>query len=115
VSDERLSNDLNGMNERDPSYLKFYKNGRVAEFRNIDLNYIETLNPERAQSHLYSLKKDKFIVQQYFKSPQCGECFIKKLVTKNSHNQIVLSSGEDTYTYKEVEVPLNYLVYKPDW
>lgn len=108
TSDKRLSNDLNGMNERNPSYLKFYKNGRVGEFRNIDLNYIETLNPKKAQSHLYNLKKDKFIVQQYFKNPQCGEYFIKKLVTKNSENQIVLSSEENTYTYKEVEVPLNY-------
>ena len=103
------------MNERNPSYLKFYKNGRVGEFRNIDLNYIETLNPKRAQSHLYNLKKDKFIVQEYFRNPQCGECFIKKLVTKNSKNQIILSSEEDTYIYKEVEVPLNYLVFKPDW
>lgn len=114
-TDEIVGNDLNGMNERNPSYLKFYKNGRVGEFRNIDLSDIKTLNPKKAESHLYSFKNNKFIVQEYFKHPQCGECFVKKILTKNSQNQIVLSSENYTYTYAEVDIPLNYLIYKPDW
>ena len=45
------------MNERNPKFIKFNKNGRVGEFRNINLNDIGNFNPKRAKSHLYQLKK----------------------------------------------------------
>ena len=115
TNDERASYDLNRMNERNPKYLKFYKNGRVGEFRNINLNDVENFNPKRAESHLYQLKKGKFIVQEYFKSPQCGECFVKSLVSKVSENQIIFTSENNIETYEKIEIPPKFLIYKPDW
>jgi hypothetical protein len=115
TNDERLSYDLNGMNERNPKYLKFYKNGRVGEFRNINLNDIDDFNPKRAESHLYQFKKGKLIVQEYFKSPQCGECFVKSLVSKVSESQIIFTSENNIETYEKIEIPNSFLIYKPDW
>ena len=115
VGDEYDRNGLNSMNEKNPSYFKFYQNGRIGEFRNINLNDIETFNPKKAQSHLYQLKNSKFIVQEYFKHPQCGECYIKKSLTKISENEIILSSENYIETYNKIEIPKKYLIYKPDW
>ncbi len=97
------------------TYLKFYSNGRVGEFRNVDLNNPETLNPKRAESFLYSFKKGKLIMQVYFKHPQCGECFVKKEIIKTSENQIVAINGDFKYTFTKIDIPENYLTYKPDW
>ena len=115
INDEKVSSDLSSLNEKNPSYLKFYENGRVGEFINIDIEKIETFNPKKAKSHLYSLKKNKIVVQEYFKHTECGECFIKKILTKNSENKIILSSENYIETYIEIEIPKKYLIYKPDW
>lgn len=97
------------------TYLKFYNNGRVGEFRNVDLNNPESLNPKRAESYLYSFKKGKLIMQVYFKHPQCGECFIKKEIIKTSENQIVALNGDFKYTFTKIDITKNYIKFKPDW
>lgn len=97
------------------TYLKFYSNGRVGEFKNIDFNNIETLNPKRAESYLYKFKNNKLIVQVYFKHTECGECFIKKEASNISNETIELTAENYIYTYKKVEMPQAYLIYKPDW
>jgi hypothetical protein len=98
-----------------PSYLKFYSNGRVGEFKNIDFKNIETFNPKRAESYLYKLKNNKLTVQVYFKHTECGQCFIKKEVSNISNETIELTAENYIYTYKKVEMPQTYLIYKPDW
>ncbi|HUH35368.1 MAG TPA: hypothetical protein VL022_06000 [Moheibacter sp.] len=101
--------------KNNPSYLKFYSNGRVGEFENIDFNNVETLNPKRAKSHLYRLKKGKLILQSYFKNPQCGECFVKQTIVKNTDSQIFILSENYKKIYVKVEIPKAYLKYQPDW
>ena len=106
------------MNENlraNPTYLKFYENGRVGEFRNADLNNIHDFNPQKAESHLYRLKKDKFIIQNYFKHPQCGECFTRGTLKKISNDTIVIISEDYIRTYIKKDIPKSYLKYIPDW
>ncbi|MDH7913870.1 hypothetical protein [Winogradskyella sp. SYSU M77433] len=98
-----------------PTYLKFYRNGRVGEFKNININDINDLNPKKAESYLYRYKKGKFIVQVYFKHPQCGECFIKETLNKISNDTIKIISGDYISTYIKKDIPKKYLIYKPEW
>lgn len=98
-----------------PTYLKFYENGRVGEFKNIDLNNINDLNPKKAESYLYRYKEGKFIIQIYFKHPQCGECLIKKTLNKISNDTIEIKSENLISTFVKVNIPKSYLKYKPEW
>lgn len=98
-----------------PTYLKFYKNGRVGEFINIYVNDMDDLNPKKANSHLYRYKKGKFNVQVYFKHPQCGECFIKQTLNKISNDTIQIMSGNNIATYVKMDIPKSYLKYQPEW
>ena len=101
------------------SYLKFYKNGRVAEFTQIDLNDIKTFNPKRAFSLIYQYKNGKFKVQTFFRNAQCGQCFINAKLFKISEGTIEVTSKSNnsvyTNTYKKVDIPASYLVFAPDW
>ncbi|MFD0861426.1 hypothetical protein ACFQ1M_04355 [Sungkyunkwania multivorans] len=98
-----------------PTYLKFYENGRVGKFTNIDVTDIDDLNPKKAESYLYTYKKGKFIVQVYFKNPQCGECFIKETLSKVSKDTIKMYSEDYIATYIKIDIPKSYLIYKPEW
>lgn len=113
--DQNMNEDTQERIKSSPTYLKFYGKGRVGKFTNVNLNDIETLNPKKAESYLYQYKNNKFIVQTYFKNPQCGECFVKKTLSKTTNHQIVLKSGDYIYTYTPVQIPASYLKYKPDW
>ena len=95
-------------------YLKFYKNGRVAQFNGMDLT-IDSLNPKRARSCLYSFKKNVFIIQVYFTNPQCGQCFIKQKLNKISDDTFELESDGYISTFKAQNIPQSSLIYKPDW
>lgn len=98
-----------------PTYLKFYKDGRVGEFDNPDFDDIEDFNPRKAKSYLYELNKDKFIVQVYFNNPQCGECFVKQELIKISDDTLKITMGDYISTYIKKELPKSYLIYKPEW
>ena len=50
------------------NYLKFYKNGRVTEFSDVDFEDENSFNPKKAKSYLYNYKKEKLIIQVYFKA-----------------------------------------------
>ena len=98
-----------------PKYLKFYKNGRVAEFSEIYFEKEDSFNPKRARSYLYILKDGKLIIQAYFKNPQCGQCFTKQKLNKNSDDIFELENDFYISTYKAMEIPQSYLKFKPDW
>jgi hypothetical protein len=97
------------------NYLKFYKNGRVAEFSDINLQDISSFNPKRAKGYLYNLKNGNLVIQVYFKNPQCGQCFIKEKFNKISEDTFELKNDSYISTYKALEIPKDFLVYKPDW
>ncbi|ESU20208.1 hypothetical protein FEDK69T_30220 [Flavobacterium enshiense DK69] len=97
------------------NYLKFYKDGRVAEFDNINFQDIDSFNPKRADSYLYNLKNGNLVIQVYFKHPQCGQCFIKEKLTKISEDTFELRNDSYVSTYKAIEIPKSFLKYKPDW
>jgi len=96
-------------------YLKFYKNGRVAEFWNINFNNVDSFNPKYARSYLYNLKKNILTVQIYFRNPQCGQCFIKEKLSKISEEIFELQNDHYIYTYQAQDIPAAYLKYNPDW
>ena len=76
---------------------------------------IDSLNPKRARSCLYSFKKNVFIIQVYFTNPQCGQCFIKQKLNKISDDTFELESDGYISTFKAQNIPQSSLIYKPDW
>lgn len=97
------------------NYLKFYKNGRVAEFSDVDFEDENSFNPKKAKSYLYNYKKEKLIIQVYFKNPQCGQCFIKEKFNRISNDIFELENDGYISTYKAMEMPKSFLKFKPDW
>ncbi len=97
------------------NYLKFYKNGRVAEFSDVNFEDENSFNPKKAKSYLYNYKKEKLIIQHYFKNPQCGQCFIKEKFNRISNDIFELENDSYISTYKAIEMPKSFLKFKPDW
>jgi hypothetical protein len=98
-----------------PTHLKFYKDGRVAEFKDIDMGTINSFNPKQARSSLYNLTKGQLIIQTYFRNPQCGQCFLKERFEKTSDGSFQLKNDSYIKTFKATEIPKSYLIFKPDW
>lgn len=94
-------------------YLKFYANGRVGEFDSFNKDDIGSLNPKKAAKAYYTFKKE-LIIQFYFKHPQGGG-LIKEKVHKVSKDYLELIGGNNLSKYKIIELPQQFLVYKPDW
>ena len=113
--DSSKNMEFNRLNNLNPEYLKFYEKGKVGKFNNVSVDKIETLNPQKAESYLYNFKNNTFTVQVYFKNPQCGECFIKGKLEKISKDTIQIVSGDYIETYKAIDIPKSFLIYKPDW
>ncbi|WP_131494669.1 hypothetical protein [Flavobacterium aquatile] len=115
LQDENMKLEFKKNVDSNPKYLKFYANGRVGEFRNINLNNVESYNPKKAESNLYQFKNKKFIIQSYFVNAQCGQCFVKQILRKNPNGEIEVLSGDFTYTYNPINISKDFLIYKPDW
>ncbi len=94
-------------------FLKFYNNGRVAEFDYFDKNDIESLNSKKAKMAFYNFEKE-LIIQFYFEHPQGGG-LIKSKFLKSNKEWIELLSGNVLSKYKIIDLPKEFLIYKPDW
>lgn len=94
--------------------LKFYKNGRVADFRNYNLDKKEFLNPKKAEMGYYKFEDHKLEIEFMSYSAQAGNFLAKEKVAIKG-DTIVASDGEFRYGYVKKKLPDDYLIYRPDW
>ncbi|MEM0542326.1 hypothetical protein WFZ85_06835 [Flavobacterium sp. j3] len=97
-----------------PQALKFYKNGRIAKFKNSKYNSIELLNPKRAEMGFYKLYKNELEIEFMSNSAQSGNFLVKKKIMINK-DTITSFYGDFKYEYIKYKLPDNYLIYSPDW
>jgi hypothetical protein len=95
-------------------FLKFYANGRVGQFDAYYDNDINSLNPKRAKMAYYNYDGENLVIQIYFEHPQGGG-LIKKNFKEIKEDTLELVNDDYLYKYKILELPKEFLVYKPDW
>lgn len=96
--------------------LKFYANGRVAQFSAVDFQKPESLNPARARMGMYGTwrKKEGFYVEDVSQSPQAGVFLLKDKITAKG-DTLYLDNGTYNYMYIKRKIPAALLIFKPDW
>lgn len=93
--------------------IKFYGNGRVARFQNVNFQNVETLNPQKAGMGIYELTKEGIVAQFVSQSKQAGVFIIQKKVTIKNET---LTLKDESYVYKYVKKHFDRkLIYRPDW
>ncbi len=95
-------------------FLKFYANGRVGEFDTYYESDIEFLDPKKAKMAYYNYDGKNLIIQIYFEHPQGGGLLKYKLY-KVDKQQLILTGYNSLTTYKIIDLPKEFLIYKPDW
>ena len=95
-------------------YLKFYANGKVGTFYFYNLSDMNSLNPKKADIGYYNYRDGQLIVQSYFDHVQGGG-YVKEFFIKKNDSTIVFTNIEYVHTYKIINLPKNFLIYKPDW
>lgn len=98
-----------------PTYLKFYKNGRVAKFYNYSEEDITSLDPKKARMALYNYDNDKLVIEVYFTNPQGGGLVKDEYLVKQKNDTLELKSESHLKKYKIIPLPKEFLNYKPDW
>jgi hypothetical protein len=93
--------------------LKFYKNGRVAEFKN-SFDDLASLDPKKAKMGVYRLDKNELEMEFLSHSAQAGYFLVRSKI-KIKDELIFSTYGNITYEYVKKPLPSEFLVYKPDW
>ncbi|KQB41121.1 hypothetical protein [Flavobacterium aquidurense] len=108
--------DNNYLNPFKRRYLKFYRGNKVAMFYSFNIDDIGTLDPEKADMGYYNYSNGKITTQIYFESPQ-SEGYIKEkyIIIKNDANIIKFKGNNYIDEYKILDLPKEFLIYKPDW
>lgn len=101
-------------NSLSKQFLKFYANGRVGEFNAYYQSDIKSLNPKKAKMAYYNYDGKNLIIQIYFEHPQGGG-LIKKNFKEIKKDTLELVNDDYLYKYKILELPKEFLIYKPDW
>lgn len=96
------------------SYLKFYGNGKVGTFYTYNEHDINSLNPEKSDIGIYNYTKEVLTIQTYFYHVQGGG-FVKDRLQKKTPNTLEFVGDKVLSTYKMVDIPSEWLIYKPDW
>lgn len=96
--------------------LKFYANGRVAQFWAVDFQKPQSLNPARGRMGMYGTwgKKEGFYVEEVSQSPQAGVFLLKDKITAKG-DTLYLDNGQYNYMYIKRKIPAELLIFKPDW
>jgi len=97
-------------------YLKFYAENKVGIFYDFDINDINSLNPKKADVGVFNFIDNKFIIEKYFEKPQYSG-YLKEvfLINRNTKEFLELISDKYIDKYKIQELPMEFLIYKPDW
>jgi hypothetical protein len=95
-------------------FVKFYSNGRIATFSYYDPNDVSSLNPKKADMGFYEYKDRKLKVRFFFKHPQGGG-WVKGVYKKTVNDDFYMTSGNLLIHYKIHNLPMKFLIYRPDW
>ena len=98
-----------------PTYLKFYKNGRVGKFQNYNSKDVASLNPKKARMAIYNYENNKLSIQVYFKHPQGGGLVSDDYSLKQSNDTLMLMTEDNLEKYKILSLTKEFLIYTPDW
>ncbi|WP_298902624.1 hypothetical protein [uncultured Psychroserpens sp.] len=102
------------LKEFNKTYLKFYADGKVGKFHDYDDTNVNSLNPEKATLGVYRYSKGKLTIQTYLQTAQGGG-FIKDKLNKNTADFLEFGDEESSWKYVKVDIPKEFLIYKPDW
>ncbi len=95
-------------------FLKFYANGRVGEFEVYYPSDVKSLDPKKSKMAYYNFDGKDLVIQFYFEHPQGGGLLKYKLY-KIDREQLTLTGYNNLVTYKIIDLPKEFLIYKPDW
>lgn len=95
-------------------FLKFYANGRVGEFDAYYEQDVKSLNPKKAKMAYYNYDGKNLIIQLYFEHPQGGG-LLKYKLHEMHQGKLELIGYNNLITYKTLNLPKEFLIYKPDW
>lgn len=95
-------------------FLKFYANGRVGEFDFYSEDDVKFLDPKKAKMAYYNYDGKNLIIQFYFEHPQGGGLLKYKLY-KIDEGKLELMGYNNLITYRILNLPREFLIYKPDW
>ncbi len=101
-------------------YLKFYSDGKVGKFHQLDVINLETMNPKNSSIGYYCSNLNENSISFIYHHVQSG-VRISKFKFKTSNDTLIVYSLEKytnnpmnlTYVKKQIDPAL--LVYRPDW
>lgn len=106
--------------------LKFYDNGRVGFFKDVDFSKPETFNPQKASMGYYNFDGNEFLIEFIFPGPALfglkyslsREEIIINYKNKDTLFVRTFKSARSSYKvskYLKRKLPKEALIYKPDW
>ena len=118
ISEYSLQNYNNG--------FKFYKNGKIGFFKDVDFNDVESFNPKKADMVYYNFSGKEFIIEVVYPIPSLiGEKYkLSKreiILEKSSMDSLTIRTYKSSTTdnritkYVKRKIPKEALNYKPDW
>jgi hypothetical protein len=96
-------------------HLKFYNNGRVGQFFSYKESDITSLDPKRARMGIYNYSNNKLHVEYYLETPQGDGLVDYEFNIEKNKDTLKLVDKEYSFSYKEVPLAKDFLIYKPDW
>lgn len=100
--------------------LKFYGNGRVAFFFNVEIDNPAALNPNNARKGIYCFKEGNNVIEFSNRHVQSGTFFTKESVKLFKDSLITYlpknaKGGGYHLLYLKKEIPMRNLKYTPNW
>ncbi len=106
--------------------VKFYDKGRIAHFRGIDFNSLESLDPKKAIMGYYNYDNKTFSIEKIYSGPaligSTHKLSLSEIILEKSSKDTLFirnfnrSVGSGNITkYIRMDLPKEFLIYKPDW
>ena len=103
--------------EKDNTGFKFYKNGKVGLFFDVDFNDVNSLNPLKALMGYYDFKDGKLYMEFLCYNWHSGY-FLDKYKSSNIKEDkiyLIWLDYDDQEVYRKQKLSDNFLKYSPDW
>lgn len=99
--------------------IKFYPDGKVGYFKDVDFKDINTLDPKKSIMGYYNFSKNKVKVEFIVDFPQAGKQIWREeiILTKDDFNDTLtpfVKKVEDSVMYKKIKIPDKKLINQPD-
>ena len=97
------------------TYLKFYGNGRAGTFFSYNPKDPGSLDPKKADIAYYRYKDGGIELETFFEHVQGGGWVKDKMVASGNTDTLSFVSDKILTKYKKLDLPKEFLIYKPDW